>query len=149
MVFGILYSGDLAFDVDKISRNNEALRGIGRLYFAANLQLIRNFRFRFLTNRQITPERLRMQPHVGFSTLGAADGHGRQPFSLPVRPELAKRSLLPPDCSETLPSPARTSPETCSVNGSAYPVGKGSALIRRSMAPNSRRVRWLWASNSQ
>ena len=31
----------------------------------------------------------------------------------------------------------------------AYPAGKGSEAIRRTMLPNSRRIRWLSASNSQ
>jgi hypothetical protein len=58
------------------------------------------------------------------------------------KPELAHFQAISPD---TLPSP---SPCTKFLSHS-YPVGNGSAAIRRTIFPNSRRVRWLSASSSQ
>ena len=51
--------------------------------------------------------------------------------------------------SDTLPPPASPLAEIRSARRLAYPAGKGSEAIRRTMLPNSRRVRWLSASSSQ
>ena len=45
--------------------------------------------------------------------------------------------------------PASVVTGICTALRAAYPAGIGSAAIRRSMPPNSRRVRWLSASSSQ
>ena len=51
-----------------------------------------------------------------------------------------------------IPTPFRhafLAAEICSVLRFAYPAGKVSEAIRRTMLPNNRRVRWLSASISQ
>jgi hypothetical protein len=52
------------------------------------------------------------------------------------------------DSSDTSPSP-RLFPRGFPPGCGPYPAGKGSNSIRRSMAPNSRHVRWLSARSSQ
>ena len=56
---------------------------------------------------------------------------------------------LSPRASDTFPSPAYLVAEICSGLRLACPAGKGSKSIRRTIAPNSRLVRWFSASNSQ
>jgi len=62
------------------------------------------------------------------------------------KPETASLST---DCSDTFPSPACLVAEICSGLRLTYPAGEERAAILPSMAPNSRRVRWLSASKSQ
>jgi hypothetical protein len=66
------------------------------------------------------------------------------------RPQVrqTERCLIQSDFAYTSPSPSFLRP-VCFSAAAPYPVGKGSAAIRRTMLSNSRRVRRLSASSSQ
>jgi hypothetical protein len=59
-----------------------------------------------------------------------------------------RKCLISSDFSYTSPSSSFLRP-VCSPDAAPYPVGKGSAAIRRTMLPKSRRVRWLSANSSR
>jgi len=59
-----------------------------------------------------------------------------------------RKGLISSDFSHTSPSSSFLR-HFCLPAAVPYPVCKGSAAIRRTMLPNSRRVRWLSASSSQ
>jgi hypothetical protein len=82
-----------------------------------------------------------MQQPAGFSTLGTSGDHPRHTFSLAGQPQSLRLSVLRADVSDTFPSPVLSSLKPFSRPAAAYPAGKGSNSIRRSMAPNSRRVK--------
>ncbi len=52
-------------------------------------------------------------------------------------------------CLGHFPSPVSFAPKISFDLRFAYPAGKGSEAIRRTIVPNSRRVRWLSARSSQ
>jgi len=53
------------------------------------------------------------------------------------------------DSIDTLRSPTSSLTDFPATAAFAYPAGTGSAAIRRTIAPKSRRVKQLSASNSQ
>lgn len=78
-------------------------------------------------------------------------GAGR-PFRCRPRPFTGRSTgtltRSPPDFWGTSPSPCLL-PQVSHAGCGLYPAGKASDSIRPTTAPNSRRVRWLWASSSQ
>ena len=75
--------------------------------------------------------------------------HGRHPLSLSLGPRQPERAAFRTDDSDTLPSPFSLVAEIGSGPRLAYLPGKGNAAILSSMAPKSRRVRWLSANSNQ
>src|ERR1035437_9266513 len=92
-----------------------------------------------------------MQDPVGFSRVFSAGCfHGPRKESVLRRRRIPRpeTAAFPTDASDTFPSPAYLVAEIGHGLRLAYPVGKGSAMILPSMAPNSRRAIWLSASSS-
>jgi hypothetical protein len=110
-------------------------------------ELNQDFHFGFLATIDYTSDRLCGSVFSILSIPSDSSGRGRGP-ALPrpgtENPEVphSKRFL------GHLSVPFFLRPVCFSV-AAPYPVSKGSAAIRRSMLPNSRRVRWLSASSSQ
>src|SRR5664280_1600014 len=106
-----------------------------------------DFHFGFLATIDYTSARLRESVFPILSIPSDSSGRGRGP-GLPrpgtENPEVpdSKRFL------RHLSVPSFLRP-VCFSAAAPYPVSKGSAAIRRSMLPNSRRVRWLSASSRQ
>jgi hypothetical protein len=63
--------------------------------------------------------------------------------------EKSPSTFIPSDFSDTLPSHPPFFQPVSFPAAPAYPVGSGSAQMRRSVAANTRRVRWLSANRSQ
>jgi len=89
---------------------------------------------------------------VAFSMLSIRSDSGNPPsvqvWALPATGR-AEAALFPSNCTDTSQSLPPCGPVYFSSAAASYPAGTGSAQIRRSMAPNSGRVRWLSARSSQ
>ena len=72
-------------------------------------------------------QRLR-RPEEGASSVSSGQGN-------------TQKCLIPSDLSYTSPPRSFLRPD-CLLAAARYPPGKGSAAIRRTIAPKSRRVRW-------
>jgi len=113
---------------------------------APRSDLLQDFRFAILASNDCTSNRLRWSglPRF-FIPSDYSDPRTGQLWLRRVRKNLEvphfKRFVIHFSVL-SLPRPVR-------FLAAPYPVGKGSAAIRRTMAWNRRRVRWLPASNSQ
>ena len=109
--------------------------------------LSRDFRFGFLAAIDCTFNRLRWSRFFILSI--SSDCRGPERFGAASSGyRKTRKYLISSDFSHTSPSPFFLRP-VCLPAAVPYPVCKGSAAIRRTMLPNSCRVRWLSASNNQ
>jgi hypothetical protein len=114
---------------------------------------------RFLVDRNLhypihadpisTPDRRPPPLSVGFAVRGALAGYGRGYSCLSRDPRRAQLPLFRPVFATPCPPVPFLVAEIRSGRRLACPAGKGNAAILPSMAPNSRRVRWLSARSSQ
>lgn len=99
------------------------------------------------------PEIYTRPPLISRSSRILSAGCSQGPWNGPVlslrRIPKLETDPLSTCASHTSPAPVSLAAEICSVLRFAYPAGKVSEAIRRTMLPNNRRVRWLSASISQ
>ncbi len=103
-----------------------------------------DFRFGVLGKRSVNPL-ARCRPHFRSSHASGRFGHWPHPLQAESAGTLIRSAR---DFSNTSPSPLPV-PPGFSLHAAHYPVDNGSDSIRRSIAPNSRRVKWLSARNNQ
>jgi hypothetical protein len=102
----------------------------------------RNFRFEIPGPIQYEPNRRPLIPQVAFFPPGSVFGPARRGCH-PARKRQNREILYFQCIPQTRLLPSRL------IIASVYPVATARAPIRRTMLPNSRRVRWLSASISQ